>query len=159
MPRVIFMCGPSGAGKTTYAERLERDGMVRLSFDVEMWRRGIAEVPLPPHLREEIETDLRARLLALVAEERDVVLDFSFWSRSMREDYRRLLEATGVVPETVYLATDRETVLARVRARRGDHRDDYVLSEDLAARYFDHFEPPTRDEGPLTVVRGRETDT
>ena len=70
----------------------------------------------------------------------------------MREDYRRLLEPTGVVPETVYLATDRETVLARVRSRRGEHADDVVISAELAAHYFDHFEPPETQEGPLTVI-------
>lgn len=153
MSRVIFMCGPSGSGKSTYAPRFESEGMVRLSFDVEMWRRGISTVPLPQDVREEIEAGLRARLLELVAEGTDVVLDFSFWSRRMRDDYRRLLEPTGVVPETFYLATDRETVLNRVRARRGGHADDFVLTEELAAQYFDHFEPPTPDEGPLTVIR------
>jgi predicted kinase len=151
--RVIFMCGPSGAGKSTYAQRLESQGMVRLSFDVEMWRRGISTVPLPPDVRDEIETDLRARLLELVAAGADVVLDFSFWSRRMRDDYRKLLEHTGVVPETIYLATDRETVLSRMRARRGVHSDDFVLTEELVAQYFDHFEPPTHGEGPLTVLR------
>ena len=65
MSRVIFMCGPSGAGKSTHAQRLESDGMARLSVDVEMWRRGIATVPLPPDVRDEIEGDLRARLLEL----------------------------------------------------------------------------------------------
>ncbi|MGA9748758.1 MAG: ATP-binding protein [Nocardioides sp.] len=153
MSRVIFMCGPSGAGKSTYALRLESEGMVRLSFDVEMWRRGISTVPLPPDLRDEIESDLRARLLELVAAGTDVVLDFSFWSRRMRDAYRQLLEPTGVVPETIYLATDRELVLSRMRARRGSHSDDWVIAEDLAAQYFDHFEPPTPDEGPLTVIR------
>ena len=127
--------------------------MVRLSFDVEMWRRGISTVPLPPAVRDEVETGLRVRLLELVAAGTDVVLDFSFWSRRMREDYRNLLETTGVVPETIYLATDRETVLSRMRTRRGSHSDDFVLTEELVAQYFDHFEPPTPDEGPLKVVR------
>jgi len=126
--------------------------MVRLSFDGEMWRRGITEVPLPPELRDEIDAGLRRRLLELVAADTDVVLDFSFWSRRMRDDYRALLATTRVVPETVYLATDRETVLERVRARRGAHPDDFVLTEELAAEYFDHFEPPTPEEGPLQVV-------
>ena len=153
MSRVIFMCGPSGAGKSTYAQRLESEGMVRLSFDIEMWRRGISTVPLPADFRDEIETDLRAQLLELVAASTDVVLDFSFWSRGMRDDYRKLLEPTGVVPETIYLATDRETVLNRMRARRGSHSDDFVLPENLVALYFDHFEPPTHDEGALTVIR------
>ena len=127
--------------------------MVRLSFDVEMWRRGISTVPLPPDVRNEIEAGLRARLLELVAACTDVVLDFSFWSRRMRDDYRKLLEPTGVIPETIYLATDRETVLSRMRTRRGHHSDDYVLTEELVAQYFDHFEPPTPDEGPLMVIR------
>lgn len=153
MSRVIFMCGPAGSGKSTHAQRFEGEGMVRLSFDVEMWRRGISTVPLPPDLRDEIETGLRARLLELVADGTDVVLDFSFWSRRMRDDYRTLLEPTGVVPETFYLATDRETVLNRVRARRSSHADDFALTEELAAQYFEHFEAPTPDEGPLTVVR------
>jgi predicted kinase len=147
------MCGPSGAGKSTYARELESAGMVRLSFDVEMWRRGITTVPLSAGERTEIETELRARLLELVSDGTDVVLDFSFWSRRMRDDYRELLEPTGVVPETIYLATDRATVLARMRARRGSHSDDFVLTDELVAEYFDHFEPPTPDEGPLTVIR------
>jgi hypothetical protein len=68
----------------------------------------------------------------LVAEGTDVVLHFSFWSRRMRDDYRRLFEPTGVVPETFYLATDRETVLNRDRARRGSQADDFVLTEELS---------------------------
>ncbi|GAB2988371.1 hypothetical protein GCM10027212_30290 [Actinotalea caeni] len=146
------MCGPAGAGKTTYARALERAGAVRLSFDVEAFARGWS-MPLTAQRHAEIATELRERLLALVAEGRDVVLDFSFWSRAMRDDYRALLVPTGVVPETVYLATARETALARVRARRGEHADDMVLAEDLAAAYVDGFEPPTPEEGPLTVVR------
>jgi predicted kinase len=126
--------------------------MARLSFDVEMWRRGVTEVPPAPEVRDEIEGDLRARLLELVAAGTDVVLDFSFWSRQMREDYRELLRPTGITPETIYLATDRDTVLSRMRTRRGGHPDDFALTEELVATYFDHFEPPTPDEGPLLVV-------
>lgn len=153
MSRVVLMCGPSGSGKSTYARGLEDAGMVRLSFDVELWHRGITEVPPPAEVRAEIEAELRERLLALVAAGTDVVLDLSFWSRRMREDYRALLAPTGVVPETVYLATDRATILARMRERRGAHADDFVLDEALVEQYVDHFEPPTPDEGPLTVVR------
>jgi predicted kinase len=147
------MCGPAGSGKTTYARRLEEQGMARLSFDVEMWRRGIDAVPLPAGLRAEIENDLRTRLLRLVAEGADVVLDFSFWSRAMREEWRRLLAPTGVVPHTIYLATDRTTVLRRLCDRNGDHSDDFAIPAELAAQYYDHFEVPTPEEGPLTVVR------
>lgn len=71
----------------------------------------------------------------------------------MRDEYRQLLAPSGVVPETIYLATDRATVLKRVRARSGSHPDDLVLAEELAAQYVDHFEIPSPAEGPLRVVR------
>lgn len=151
MSRVVFMCGPAGAGKSTYARRLESGGMVRLSFDTVAFARGWS-MPLTPEQHAAIEKVLREQLLALVADGRDVVVDFAFATRAMREDYRALLAPTGVVPETVYLATSRETALARVRARRGAHPDDAVLTDELAARYFDGFEPPAPEEGPLTVI-------
>jgi predicted kinase len=152
MGRVIFMCGPAGSGKSTVARQYEERGMTRLSFDQEAWSRGITLMPLPPAVHREIEQVLRARLIELVRVGSDVVLDFSFHSRRMRDDYRKLLHPFDVVPETVYLATDRATVLQRIAARAARDGDDFALSAELAAGYFDHFEVPAPAEGPLTVV-------
>jgi hypothetical protein len=58
-----------------------------------------------------------------------------------------------VVPETVYLATDRATVLSRLAARAAGDGDDFKLTAELAARYYDHFEVPDPAEGPLTIIR------
>jgi predicted kinase len=146
------MCGPAGSGKSTVARRYEQQGMTRLSFDQEAWSRGITTMPLPRDVHREIEVALRGRLLDLVRAGADVVLDFSFWSLAMRDEYRELLRPFGVVPETVYLATDRATVLRRVGDRAARGGDDFTLSKELAAFYFDHFEVPTAAEGPLTVV-------
>lgn len=153
MSRVVMMCGPAGAGKSTVARRLEADGMRRLSFDQEAWQRGIRTMPLPPETHQEIEEELRARLMQLVVDGVDVVLDFSFWSRRSRDEYRSLLRPLGVEPETYYVATPREVVLERIGRRNHQHGDDFALDDDLAADYFDHFEPPTEDEGPLTTIR------
>jgi predicted kinase len=152
MGRVIFMCGPAGSGKSTVARQYERQGMTRLSFDQEAWSRGITAMPLPHDVHRDIEQLLRARLVDLVRAGADVVLDFSFWSRRTREEYRELLRPLGVVPETVYLATDRATVLRRIGARAARDGDDFKISTELAASYFDHFEVPTAAEGPLTVI-------
>ena len=100
MARVIFMCGPAGSGKSTVARQYERQGMTRLSFDQEAWSRGITTMPLSEDVHRDIEGVLRARLLDLVRAGADVVLDFSFWSRCMRDEYRELLRPFGVVPET-----------------------------------------------------------
>lgn len=151
MSRVVFMCGPAGSGKSTVARELETGGMVRLSFDQEAWDRGLRVMPLPEHVRADIDAHLRRCLVQLLEQGRDVVLDFSFWSRAMRDDWRRLLAGYHIVPETIYLATDRQTCLDRTGARALNCGDDFTLAPEVAAGYFDHFEPPTQDEGPLTV--------
>lgn len=153
MPRVIFMCGPAGSGKSTVARQLEADGITRLSFDQEAWNRGLRVMPLPDDARADIDAHLRRRLIHLLEQGCDVVLDFSFWSRAMRDDWRGLVAPFGTAPETIYMATDRQTCLDRVRTRALDHGDDFALDPDIAASYFDHFQPPTEDEGPLAVVR------
>ena len=148
MGRVIFMCGPAGSGKSTVARRYEQQGMVRLSFDQEAWSRGVTTMPLPARVRRDIEEGLRARLIQLVRQGADVVLDFSFWFTSDARRVPRNPPPLGVIPETVYLATDRATELDRLRARAARHGDDFRLSEELVADYFDHFEIPTAEEGP-----------
>ncbi|AJT42552.1 AAA family ATPase [Psychromicrobium lacuslunae] len=153
MSRVIFMCGPAGSGKSTLAKRLAAtENLERLSFDVEAWARGHRTMPLDVDSAAQIEDFLRIRLIELIGDNRDVVLDFSFYSRQMREQWRRLLAPFGVAPETYYLKTDRATALARVRARAADSADDFCLPAELAAQYYDRFEEPTAEEGPLTVV-------
>ncbi len=146
------MCGPAGSGKSAVARQYEQHGMTRLSFDQEAWSRGITTMPLPPDVHRDIEQVLRSRLAGLVRAGSDVVLDFSFWSRRMRDEYREFLGPLGVVPETVYLATDRATVLRRIGDRAARDGDDFRISTELAAFYFDHFEVPTAAEGPLTVI-------
>lgn len=152
MSRVVFMCGPAGSGKSTIARELEAGGFVRLSFDEEAWRRGIRSQPLAQDVRAEIEDELRRRLVDLVAAQVDVVLDYSFWSRRMRDEYRALVRPLGVEPETIYLATPRDVALARVRARRNADANDVRLTTDLAAEYVDNFEVPDADEGPLSMI-------
>lgn len=147
-----MMCGPGGAGKTTYAKRLEREGWTRLSFEVEFWDRGVTTMP-SPELVAEVAADLKARLLGHVGAGCDVVLDFGFWFRRQRDEFRELLAPLRIVPETVYIATSLETILGRVGDRHGRGPDDWPLSEQTAREYFERFEPPAPVEGPLEVIR------
>ncbi|WP_198169701.1 AAA family ATPase [Agromyces laixinhei] len=134
MARAVFMCGPAGSGKSTYARRLEAEGFQLLSIDREAWERGHRAMPLPPDAESAIVEDLRDRLLDLVRRGHDVVLDLSFWSRRMREEWRSVLAPTRVVPETVLVATDPGTALARVERRSAAQPDGFPLPADVARR-------------------------
>lgn len=146
------MCGPAGSGKSTIARQMEADGMNRLSFDQTAWDQGHRSMPLPVDVHGAIDRRLRARLTDLVSAGEDVVLDFSFWSLEMRDDWRRLLAPFGIEPEIHYVSTPRNVVLERIRQRATRHPDDFQLDEVTAMAYFDDFEPPTTSEGHVIVV-------
>ena len=90
------MCGIAGSGKTTYAKDLEARGYVRLSVDEEIWHRfgryGVDYEPDEYERHTEVAREaVRERLLMLLAEGRDVVVDSSFWQRSRRQEYKQLV--------------------------------------------------------------------
>lgn len=150
--RVVLVCGPAGSGKSTHASRLERAGFVRLSFDEAAWARGHRVHPVPAPVAAEVHEHLRAQLVALVGQGRDVVVDTSFWSRASRDSYRALLAPFGVAPVVHHLATPREVVLGRLAGRSGTGPHDVTVPVELASAYLDGIEVPTPDEGPLVVV-------
>lgn len=154
MSRVVLMCGPAGSGKSTLARELEREGWIRLSVDVDAWGDGHRTHPLPIAVAEAARQAIRSQLLDLVASGTNVVVDLAFWSRRARDEYRRLLAGAGVVPEIWYLATPRDVVLSRVAARANDGPVSILLPAATAARYYyDDFEIPTSDEGPLRIIK------
>ena len=155
MAQVTLLCGPSCAGKSTLARELERDGYVLLSFDATAWDAGHREHPVPQHVADAVHAELTERLLSLVAQGRDVVVDTSFWSRASRDRYRTVLAPTGVVPVVWFLDVPRDVVLARLARRRGAGPHDVVVPPDLAERYLAGFERPTADEGPVRVLTRR----
>ena len=81
------MCSPAGAGKSTLAKKIESTGMTILSYDEESFKRGLNEHPLPQEVLEDIKTYLDEKLISLIMQNIDIVLDYSFWSREMRNEY------------------------------------------------------------------------
>ena len=82
------------------------------------------------------------------------MFDSSFWSRVSRDHYRGFLAPFGVTPTTYFMDTPRETALRRVASREHPGPDSIVLTPDTAQTYFDHFEVPSADEGPLRIING-----
>lgn len=154
--QVVFMCGPAGSGKTTVSLRLQDLGFTRLSFDDAAWVAGHIKHPLPDAVHQEIKANLDTQLRELLDAGERVVLDYSFWSVQMRQEYREVVSGYGIVPLTIYLKTPRETALARVAQRQGTHPGEIQLEPAIAQKYFDHFQAPAPEEGPLLVLTPQE---
>ena len=154
-PGLVLLCGPAGAGKSTHARRYAADGYAVASVDELAWAAGHPAVhPLPDDVARRVAGALRDRVVTLLDEGRDVVVDSSFWSRASRDEYRALGAEHGADVLVVYVDTPRDVALARVAARAAAHPHDVVLTPEVAAAFHDGFEVPTPDEGPLEVVPG-----
>ena len=149
---VVLMCGPAGAGKTTFARQLETRGYTRLSIDEEVVRR-IENGILTPNsdvrlVSISIEEDLRARLIDLVRRGEDVVVDFSFPERSSRDAYRRIVTENGGTADLVYIRVPPDDVHASRRwsGHQGQEHESITLDD-----YIDAFEEPEPDEQAIVI--------
>ncbi len=146
---MVLLCGVAGSGKTTYAQQLETEGYVRLSVDEEVWSRfgryGIDYDPADyPQLSAAAEDVLRERLITLIRQNRDVVVDFSLWQRVSRDRYKRLVESNGGTWRLIHLKVDPAVLRQRLdgRAARFDANAAFPITQDILAAYLDGFEEP-----------------
>lgn len=154
------MCGLPGAGKTTYAMQLVRRGYARLSIDEEVWQRLgqrdaglVLEAEAFDHLKEEVRSEQRQQLVELMLAGRDVVVDYSFWSRAARDDYKTLIENHDCRWELVHLKADRTTLERRLEVRNGEEGANSVtVDKALFNRYLANFEEPN-GEGEQVVMQ------
>jgi predicted kinase len=157
-PLIIMMCGVAGSGKTTFAQQLEKEeGFVRLSIDEEVWkvngRYGI-DYPVEKYGDYQVEAErrLRNQLIRLIKDKRKVVIDFSFWQKSIRDGYKQLIEEAGGEWKLIYLNISPEIIRKRldVRSKRFDANAAFPITENTLTSYLNGFEVPSH-EGEIVI--------
>ncbi|WP_339317017.1 ATP-binding protein [Paenibacillus sp. FSL R10-2734] len=156
-PVVVMMCGVAGSGKTTFAQKLEKEGFARLSIDEDIWATyGRFGMDYPEQnyelYKEQSEIKLRGELRNLILAKQDVVIDFSFWQRQRRNDYKQLIEAHGGVWELIYLKVQPDELRQRllIRSERFDANAAFTITEDTLTRFLSGFETP-EGEGETVI--------
>lgn len=156
-PLVVMMCRVAGSGKTTFAQQLEKENFVRLSIDEEIWaskgRYGI-DYPVGKYekYKEEAEVKLRSQLVQLIHDHKQVVIDFSFWQRSKRNEYKQLIEDSGGKWKFFYMKIHPNDLRERlkIRSQRFDANAAFPITEEILTSFLNGFEVPT-GEGEIVI--------
>lgn len=162
MSKVIMMCGVCGSGKTTYSKWKEKEGYIRLSIDEEMWKTyGKRGIDYPDNQYEEysdiVEASLRKELLKLIQEGKNVVIDFSFWSKENRSFYRKLIEKSGGTVELVYMKSSLETLRKRLKQRNLhiSANSPFIITDEILEHHYYGFQEPC-GEGEIIYLQDNE---
>ncbi|UQN04971.1 ATP-binding protein [Deinococcus sp. QL22] len=142
------------AGKTTYAKNLELEhSALRLTPDEWHTRLFGQDFTLdfvhPEHdarhtLIEDLMWAVAARVLQLGT---DVILDFGFWGKSEREDYRARATALGAQCVVHFLNVPQEVLLSRLEDRNARQpQGTFQISASILLEWMQIFQPPTEDE-------------
>jgi predicted kinase len=149
-PTVYAICGFIGAGKTTFAKKLEEQtGAVRITKD-EWLIRLIGNDPTVAGFAEydgricELSRDVAFQL---AEKGMDVIIDEGFWAKEQRLELRRRIEETGARAVFYYLDTSMETIRERVARRNGYlTKDSFQISREMLDGYLKYWQPLHEDE-------------
>ena len=150
MPTLHLICGLPCSGKTTYAKQLEREvDALRLTPDewhVRLFGHDVLEEERDARhdLIEALLWKVAARVLTLDV---NVILDFGFWGKGEREDYRSRAAALGAKSELHLLDVPTEVLLERLEKRNAELPEGATYIPEVKLKeWIGWFQLPTQDE-------------
>lgn len=145
-----LMVGLPCSGKTTLAQKLERElPALRLTPDEWQIRLFGQDAEEPEHdarhsLIEALLWDIASRALELGT---NVILDFGFWAREEREDYRSRAKQLGASSQVHYLDVSEDELLRRLEERNSrPSQESFLITEEAMKPWIAFFQKPAPDE-------------
>src|SRR5579864_5790090 len=140
---VYLICGFIGAGKTTFAKKLEeKTGAARVTKD-EWSIRLIGNDPtIDGYAQWDRKIiDLSRDIAFQIAEKgMDVIMDEGFWERETRDEMRKRAEAIGAKVVMYYLDTPIETIRERVLGRNDNlGKESFKISREMLDNYLKNW--------------------
>jgi len=150
MATLHLMVGLPCSGKSTLARTLEHEhSALRLTPDEWQIRLFGQDAEEPEHnarhtLIETLQWEVASRLLTLGI---DVILDYGFWTREEREDFRSRAKQLGASSEVHFLDVSEEELLRRLAHRNAQHSSQaFYIPEEMMKPWISIFQKPTSDE-------------
>ncbi len=150
MATLHLMVGLPFSGKTTLARKLEYEcSALRLTPDewqVPLFGQDARE---PEHdarhsLIEAMLWNIASRALELGT---NVILDFGFWAREEREDFRLRAKQLGASSEIHFLDVPEDELMKRLKERNSQpSQESFYISVEMMKPWIEFFQRPTLDE-------------
>jgi predicted kinase len=144
------MVGLPCSGKTTLAQKLESEqSALRLTPDEWQVRLFGQDAEEPEHdvrhtLIETMLWNIASRALALGT---NVILDFGFWAREEREDFRLRAKQLGASSEVHFLDVSEDEMMRRLSVRNSQpSQESFHIPEDTMKPWIAFLQRPTADE-------------
>ena len=150
MATLYLMVGLPCSGKTTRAKELENE-LFALRLTPDEWHINLFghDVYDPEHdgrhaLIEDRLWQIAARALSLRI---NIILDFGFWAKEERDDYRARAKKLGARSEVIFMDVDEEELMKRVRVRNDNLTNTIAyIPEELMISWIRFFQRPDADE-------------
>jgi predicted kinase len=150
MATLHLMVGLPCSGKTTYARQLAREANALLltpdAWHLEIFGDDVGQEDHDARHQsiENIMWDVAIHVLELGG---DVVLDFGFWARVERDDYRNRAKELGANFKMHYMDVPYSELYRRLEMRnRTSTEGVFVIPKTEMDKYIAIFQPPTEDE-------------
>lgn len=151
MATLHLMVGLPSSGKTTEAKKLEREyNALRLTPDEWQYFLFGHDISDPEH--DERHTRVEALMWEIAVKVLksgvDVILDFGFWTKSERDEFRQKARSLGANTKIHYMDVPNNMIWDRLSVRNQSAGNDaifYVGKEDFDA-WSRLFEVPTKQE-------------
>ena len=156
-PIAYVICGFIGAGKTTFARKLEKETKaIRITKDE--WIIKIFGNKITSDKNFEVYdkniTELATNIaFKILKAGKDVILDEGFWVKSQRDDIKKKILQVGAKPIFYYVETSVEKMKERVMNRsKYPTIDSFEINEEMFDTYLKYWEPPKKEEGILLAA-------
>jgi len=159
MAKLILVCGPTGAGKTTYSISLcEKIGAIRFSIDP--WMQTLYSKDMTSldysWMMERVarcETQIWDTAEQVLSLDGDVVLDLGFTTKAQRTLFRERAKSIGVDCELHYLDAAKDVRKRRIE-QRNQQKDPLVYSFEVTEMMFNFMEPRFEIPDELELTNG-----
>lgn len=149
--KVYLLCGLPGSGKSTWSEKFvqENPNTVWYKLDKEFFKKHKSSFygDKFQEYEEEVKREILEKVKMDIQTGKDVILDYGFWKKADRDEYRRIILSLGAVPKLLYFKQYNKVLLQRLQERNSKNLEhEHVINEELFNIFLTRFEEPSTDE-------------